>query len=171
MDNLVKSLLNNSFVFNSDVIIVISDYDYKDDTPLPKGFIKVQPSRLMEIIEKVIEDPKGVISVFKKIDKHNWSLFKTTFCNELDSFGYRAIIGKFKLRREEIKETGLSNKEYKKIAKEINNIFKSCENLIIAYSNEFNKKVLEKKIEIEEDFMVIERIMQVPEDFDLGESD
>ncbi|MEM5813444.1 MAG: hypothetical protein QXU71_03730, partial [Candidatus Aenigmatarchaeota archaeon] len=90
--------------------------------------------------------------------------FKFIFKKDLNNFGLKLEMNGFKLKNDDIERLGINRNTYAKLKRKLNSILDEHKKLLVNYAEIYYKNSMEKVIEMEEDFITLERFLKIDED-------
>lgn len=147
MEVFVKKLLDKGYINDKDFFVIVTEVDYKDDIPLPKGIFKFQPNFLLNIVESVVGgNSYTVLRVYKALESKNLYRFNALFYKSMDIFGYDIEIKGQEFSEDEAKSLNLTNKKYAQIIEKMSKNIERLKKKLTEYFLEFYKEESEDMI-------------------------
>lgn len=159
---MLENLIKEGFAISKDILIFVTN-SIEDNKEEVSGIVKINPITLIEILESYFSKEK-VIEIFKALEEKNIFPFKFIFKKDLNNFGLKLIMNDFKLKMDDIEKLGINRNTYINLKRKINSILKEHKKLLINYAEIYYKNYMEAFIELEENFMMLERFFKIEED-------
>ncbi|MEM2555147.1 MAG: hypothetical protein QXW69_07745 [Nitrososphaerota archaeon] len=160
---MLEDLLKNGFVIYKDILIFVTNCINNDNLEEVSGVVKINPIALIEILENYFPNEK-TIEIFKFLEDKNIFPFKFIFKKDLNNFGLKLEMNDFKLKNDDIERLGINRNTYAKLKRKLNSILDEHKKLLVNYAEIYYKNSMEKVIEMEEDFITLERFLKIDED-------
>lgn len=160
---MLEDLLKNGFVISKDILIFVTNCINNDNLEEVSGVVKINPIALIEILENYFPNEK-TIEIFKFLEDKNIFPFKFIFKKDLNNFGLKLEMNGFKLKNDDIERLGINRNTYAKLKRKLNSILDEHKKLLVNYAEIYYKNSMEKVIEMEEDFITLERFLKIDED-------
>ncbi|ACI19698.1 hypothetical protein [Dictyoglomus thermophilum] len=147
MEIFVKKLLDKGYINDKDFFVIVTEVDYKDDIPLPKGMFKFQPNFLLHIVESVVgRNSDVVLKVYKALESKNLYKFNALFYRSMDIFGYDIEVKGQEFSEDEAENLSLTRKKYTQILEKMNKYIERLKKKLTEYFFEFYKEESEEMI-------------------------
>lgn len=151
MEVFVERLLDKGYIDDGEFFVIVTEVDYKDEIPLPKGMFKFQPEFLLNIIENAVgQNPGLILKVYRALEEKNLYKFDAVFYRSINIVGYDIKVKGQDFSEEEAKSLGLTRDQYNQIIGKIEEYVEILKEKLTKYFFEFYKEETEEFMSGEE---------------------
>ncbi len=145
MEIFVERLLDKGYIDDEEFFVIVTEVDYKDEIPLPKGMFKFQPEFLLNIIENTVgQNPDLILKVYRALEEKNLYKFNAVFYRSINIVGYDINVKGQDFSEEEAESLGLNHDQYNQIAGKIEEYVEILKEKLTEYFFEFYKEETEE---------------------------